>query len=238
MHHIYMVRARYGTGVFLKLNKRDCNIRIRLTPCGAWYQKVQLYIGGDHHVFWPFAGAGGQFSSFLHAVYQLYDDKTVKHTHGRIIPPNRGRHPEPYYRSIAYFSWNERGREEMFRLIRRYQDPMRCVPDGPDPVELEIFLPDKTFRYTVDGRELCYALAKAFTDSIKKYGIGGFCLGSGENYKFQEQLALNQLLFIKAYALGLPEVRNVEKLWTEPSGWKYGLATSLEAEIKLLLMDM
>ena len=63
-------------------------------------------------------------------------------------------------------------------------------------------------------------------------------MGSGENYKFQEQLALNQMLFIKAYALGLPEVRNVEKLWAEPSGWKYGLATSLEAEIKLLLMDM
>lgn len=238
MLHSYVVRARYGTGVFLKLNKRDCNIRIRLTPCGAWYQKVQLYIGGDHHVFWPFTGAGGQFSSFLHAVYELYDDKTVKHTHGRIIPPNRGRHPEPCYRSIAYFSWDERGREEKFRLIQRYQNPMRCVPDGPDPVELEIFLPDKTFRYTVDGRELCYALAKAFTVSIKKYGIGGFCLGSRENYKFQEQLALNQMLFIKAYALGLPEVRNVEKLWAEPSGWKYGLATSLEAEIKLLLMDM
>jgi hypothetical protein len=219
----------------LKLNN---NIRIRLTPCGAWYQKVQLYIGGDHHVFWPYAGAGGQFSSFLHAVYNLYDDKTEKHGHGRIIPPNRGRQPESCYRSISYFSWNERGREERFRLIRRYQDQLRTVPDGPDPVEIEIFLPDKTCRYAVDGRELCYALAKAFTDSIKKYGIGGFCLGSGENYKFQEQLALNQLLFIKAYALGLPEVRNVEKLGAEPSGWKYGLATSLEEEIKLLLMDM
>ena len=90
-------------------------------------------------------------------------------------------------------------------MIRRYQDPNRCIPDGPDPVELEIFLPDKTFRYATDGRELCYALAKAFTDSIKKYGIGGFCLGSGENYKFQEQLALNQLLFIKAYALNVPK---------------------------------
>ena len=197
-----------------------------------------MYIGGDHHVFWPHTGAGGQFSSFLHAVYRLYDDKAVKHDHGRIISPNRGRQPEPCYRSMAYFSWNERGREEKFRLIRRHQDPNRCIPDGPDPVELEIFLPDETFRYAVDGRELCYALAKAFTDSIKKYGIGGFCLGSGENYKFQEQLALNELLFIKAYALGLPEVRNVEKLWAEPSGWKYGLATSLEAEIKLLLMDM
>ena len=27
-----MVRARYGTGVFLKLNKRNCDMRIRLTP--------------------------------------------------------------------------------------------------------------------------------------------------------------------------------------------------------------
>ena len=66
----------------MKLNN---NIRIRLTPCGAEYQKVQLYIDGDHHVFWPYAGAGGQFSSFLHAVYNLYDDKTAKHGYHAIM---------------------------------------------------------------------------------------------------------------------------------------------------------
>ena len=41
-----MVRARYGTGVFLKLNKRNCNIRIRLTPCGSDFTKVQFKIDG------------------------------------------------------------------------------------------------------------------------------------------------------------------------------------------------
>lgn len=198
-----------------------------------------MYIGGDHHVFWPYAGAGGQFSSFLCAVYRLYDDENFEHRHGvRIIQPNRGRHPEPNYRSITSFTWDERGRKETFRLIRRHQEPGHRVPAGADPIEFEIYMPDQTFRYVIDGRELCYALAKAFTDSLKKYGIGGFCLGSGDNYKFYEQLPLNELLFIKAYALNAPEVRKIAKLWSEPSGWKYGLATPLEEEIKLLLTDM
>ena len=69
-----MVRARYGTGVFLKLNKRNCEIRVRLTPIGADFMQVHFRIGGDNHYFYPSCVMGDQFSSFLTAVYCLYNE--------------------------------------------------------------------------------------------------------------------------------------------------------------------
>ena len=72
MRHIRMVRARYGTGVFLKLNKRECNIRFRLTPLSGDFLRVHWRIGGDNHYFFPSAVMCGQFSSLLAAVAVAY----------------------------------------------------------------------------------------------------------------------------------------------------------------------
>ena len=58
----------------MKLHKRNCDIRIRPTPCGADFQKVQWSIGGDRHVLWPSAVMGGQFSDLVTAVYCLYSE--------------------------------------------------------------------------------------------------------------------------------------------------------------------
>ena len=71
MRHIYMMRARSGTGVFLKLNKRNCDMRIRLTPYDCDMLRVHWRIDGDNYYFVASGVMGSQFSAFLSAVYGL-----------------------------------------------------------------------------------------------------------------------------------------------------------------------
>ena len=67
-------RARYGTGDFLKLNKRECGISPELIPCGADFLRVNWCIGGDDHTLWTSSAMGYQFSSFFGAIYKLYSE--------------------------------------------------------------------------------------------------------------------------------------------------------------------
>ena len=79
MHHINMVRARYGTGVFLKLNKRDCGMRIRLTPFDCDMLRIHWRIDGENYYFTASGVMGSQFSAFLSAVYGLYEEEDQSH---------------------------------------------------------------------------------------------------------------------------------------------------------------
>ena len=91
--------------------------------------------------------------------------------------------------------------------------------------------------FTVDGRDLCYAVAKACTEALKKYGFKGYLKSSGEQY-LGDKIDLEMLLFIKAYALNAMEVRDAPKAWEEPDGWRHAYASSFEKEMELLMFDM
>ena len=56
-------------------------MRIRLTPFGGDYLRVHWRIGGENHYFFPSCVMGSQFSVFLTAVYRLYEEEEIRHTH-------------------------------------------------------------------------------------------------------------------------------------------------------------
>jgi len=108
----------------------------------------------------------------------------------------------------------------------------------PDPVQVIFW---RTFgsrkEFTVDGRDLCYAVAKACTEALKKYGFKGYLKSSGEQY-VGDKIDLEMFLFIKAYALDALEARTTIMAWEQPNGWKHAYASSFEKEMELLLFDM
>ena len=55
---------------------------------------------------------------------------------------------------------------------------------------------------------------------------------------FGDSINIEQLLFIKAYALNVLEVRELKTVWKKPKGWMSAAGTSFEDEIELLLFDM
>ena len=241
-----MVRARYGTGVFLKLNKRNCEIRVRLTPVGADFMRVHFRIGGDNHYFYPSCVMGDQFSSFLSAVYCLYNEGCDYHTlHKRQWKKRFGVDPWEYpwqegknsfYKSLP-ITWDEEGRIIEVTVSRR--SPIEEVfPDGvPDPITVSFSYKKQQFQYTVDGRELCYAVAKGYTEAIKKYGFQGYLRSTGMQY-LGDAFDMEELLFVKAYALSAMEAREMKKAWEHPKGWMSAEASSFEKELELLLFDM
>jgi hypothetical protein len=243
-----MVRARYGTGVFLKLNKRECNIRIRLTPIGADFMRVHLRIGKDNHYFYPSCVMGDQFSSFLTAVYCLYNEGYSYHQlHSRQWKRRFGcefqtpseENGNRYFMSIPV-SWDEEGRIDDIILSRSSakQDYFSIAPKGvPDPIGIEISYKKGNFKYTVDGRDLCYAVAKGYTEALKKYGFQGYLRSTGMQY-IGDTFEMEELLFVKAYALDAMESRVLQEAWKHPKGWMSADFSSFEKEIELLLFDM
>ena len=243
-----MVRARYGTGVFLKLNQRICEIRVRLTPIGADFMQVHFRIGGDNHYFYPSCVMGDQFSSFLTAVYCLYNEgydyhqlhmRQWKRRYGCEFQAPSKENGDRYFRSIPIL-WDEEGRTIDVTLSRYCAkgDCFSIVPEGlPDPINVEFSYNKGVFRYTVDGRDLCYAIARGYTEALKKYGFQGYLRSTGMQY-IGDTFEMEELLFVKAYALNAMEARELKTAWEHPRGWMGAQASSFEQELELLLFDM
>lgn len=176
----------------------------------------------------------GQFSVFLDAVYRLYSEENFNHGFVRRIHPNKGPHPTPYWRTVSSVKWDEEGRTVTIRFERQYNDPF----DNQDIINIELFTFLGKFCYCVEGKDLCYAIAKACTETLKKYGFMGYCFSSDDSCRQGESLDLNKLLFIKAYALDAMEIRKLQLLWKDPHGWMDAHRSSLEKELELLLFDM
>ena len=104
---------------------------------------------------------GEQFGAFLYALYGMYyeagGDKRYFNT-GNVKFEREGEFIK------ARFRWDSEGHLTFFALKRRFGDysPPDCSLE--DMMEITI---DRKDTFTVDARDLCYAVAKASTDAMK-----------------------------------------------------------------------
>ena len=184
---------------------------------------------------------GDQFAAFLQAIYCLYEEKRWPHLFYYRGNPDYQCITNPENKGeiirTTKVNWDEEGRFVKFTFTRRCTDRTAILGDAPDPVEVEI---DSVFgidRYVVDGRDLCYAVAKGCTEAIKKYGLLGYTKSTSNQY-YGDTINIKDLLFIKAYALDALEARETEQAWENPNGWEKAEKSSFEKEMELLLFDM
>ena len=226
----------------MKLNKRNCNIRIRLTPCGSDFTKVQFKIGGITNDFFLSGVMGSQFSSLLRAIYCLYDEEDQKHwifqRRGQKTIRNTPQGSEESQLTRVDFNWENEHHGHPITLWRESKSYMPMPEGVPDPVKIIFWRTyGKRREFTIDGRDLCYAVAKACTEALKKYGFKGYLKSSGDQY-LGDSIDIEILLFIKAYALDALEARATQQLWQHPQGWMHAESSSFEKEMELLLFDM
>ena len=86
---------------------------------------------------------------------------------------------------------------------------------------------DEVFTFDVKYSDFCYAVAKAFTQLIKKYGFYGYHMST-----YNQDLNLRYFLSIKSIALNNYDA--VLLININDDGW----ASSLEKELELLQFDM
>ena len=208
-----------------ELKKRDCDIKIKLTPSGTQFLRFEMDIQGDHLDFLPASTMGDQFGAVVSALYTLFHEKEDMHEEWRsrehISNDNHVIHT-----IVTKVDWDNEGDVVEIVMSRK------CTVDidyENDLIDIEINNYDEVLKqYTVKTKDLCYAVAKACTEVLKEYGIYGYRYSTEQDY-----FKLHQLLYIKSFALGNFEAR---ELISEENDWVK--KTSFEKEIELLLFDM
>ena len=224
---------------------------MELRPLGSNHLEFIWDIDGDHHEFYASSVMGGQFSLFLKAVYCLYLEKGDPHRNfGRDVklwwnlPTEDESLRKGEDRANTEFSWDGEGSLVYFRFSRVRSECLSGVFPEKDPIFIEIryhrHRKGPMHTYVVEGRDLCYAVAKAVTDALKKYGIHGYYRSTGDSCDVCQGDVIDpeQFLFIKAYALSVMESRSLTPVQIEDDGFDCSESSPIEKEVELLLFEM
>ncbi len=227
----------------MKLKKRYCPINIELDPYGIDMLDISMDICGKHYDFTASSVMGEQFGAFLYALYGMYYEAPGEKRYHKKLPYNNGwpikiEHIGDYITSR--FRWDSEGHVTIFVLKRLFGSYSYPDYNKTDTIELTI---NERDTFLVDARDLCYAVAKASTDAMKKYGIYGYHLTCGADANgFGDSIDIERLLFIKAYALNAMEARKISDAGKHPlypdDDLYCASISPFEKEIELLLFDM
>ncbi len=221
-------------------------MRIRLTPYDYDFLRVHWRIDGENYYFFASGAMGSQFSAFLSAVYCLYEEKDRSHYfHSQYSKNITHEHPhnreDKRYHSEAKVFWDGEGPYYTITFTRSSESAGPVLDlHKPDPIQVKIEgIRRSTKECTIDGRDLCYAIARGCTEALKKYGFKGYTLSTGGTY-IGDGFNIEELLFVKAYALNVLEVCEAKIAWKNPvpNWWGEARSTSFSNEIELLLFDM
>jgi hypothetical protein len=171
---------------------------------------------------------GDGFPALLESVYRLYP-LLKEYTSSSYIEEVKitqiidGDKMELWVPEKAKFYWDEEGVIIDWVISK---DPF-IQEEFDINIKLNIYgEEDETKEFTVSYKDFCYALAKAITQTLKKYGINGFYRGY-----CSADINIRQFLHIKAIALGAKDY--IDIFWT-----KDGDCSDLNKEIELLMLDM
>ena len=209
-----------------ELKKRDCDIRIKLTPSGAQYLHFEMDIQGDHLEFLPASTIGDQFGAIISALYTLFHEKDDGHEewrHREYLSDEK----HVVHTVVTKVEWDNEG--DVIEIIMS----RKCEVDidyENDLINIELRNYDELLKkYTVKTKDLCYAVAKACTEVLKEYGFYGYRYSTEHDY-----FEIHQLLYIKLFALLNFDARVLRS--KDKNEWAE--RTSFEKEIELLLFDM
>ena len=212
----------------MKLQKRDCGIKVHIEPLGAELLDVSFDFGYDKLEYTP-STAGcffdTQFGEFVCALYTLYHEKNNDRYDGHCEWQESVYHTNSdnkIYATTVKLDWDGEGTFLTLELTRKWNGDTILLRSSMDS--------GKTYReFVVNDRDFCYAVAKGCTEAIKRFGFYGYRYSTES-----EPIKIHQLLFIKAYALYNMEARELTVVDEELGCCK----SNFEKEMELLLFDM
>ena len=204
----------------MKLEKRDCGIKISLVPCGGCMSVYFDFYGTKAH-FNPHESVSSMFGALLTAVYALFEEEHDFHDEWKWRRFHSTKE-DGIYGVSTRVEWDNEG-TEMELVFTHFYDATE--------VDIEIERSDKKgkTKITVDSRDLCYAIGKACTDVLKSFGFYGYHFSTeGDHF------VLHRLLFMKAYGMNITDVRQLKEM----NEWRDTGKTDFAKEMELLLFDM
>ena len=211
----------------MELKKRDCRIKVYIEPLGAELLDVSFDFGESKLEFTPSTAgmSDEQFGEFICALYTLYEENNSGRFDGHSEWKRRKYHAESDHlikATTVTVKWDGEGPCMELEMTRKWKDDNILIRSTIDYGE--------TYKeFLVNDKDFCYAVAKACTDVIKRFGFYGYRYSTES-----EPIKIHQLLFLKAYALGNMEARELIVVEEELDCCK----SIFEKEIELLLFDM
>ena len=219
---------------FIKAKKYDCPLKFTVSDCeSGWTHMIFDFNGIKIETYISYLGY--QPSALLEATrifhsHEISYDEGHSYSHIDIEKTEDVDSPEGIWDVVPMvvgFQWDEEPMLTTWTIIRDAKD----IGKEDFPLKIRIArTTDKVVNYefTVQYRDLCYAVAKCYTELLKQYGFSGYYHGS-----YGDDLNIRQLLEIKGYALGL-----TSNLYAEDETKSYRLQLTPDEELELLKMDM
>ena len=232
--------------------KRECSIKMEITPYGDGWEDIDLEIQGDHH-WWSVSGSlGDGFGALVESLYCLYPEHyrefdrcrwlkeraelTGERKNGKWVdvrPVKPGERCTYFTVPVqTRFLWDEEGCGVRWALSR----PANDKHEFPLSVEIEEFSDygarakvTGRYRYVVPYADMCHAVGKALTAAMKTHGFTGF-----EASVWESDINVRHLCFLKACGMGRPDF--FMPVYGEEQG--SGAKTSFADEMELLAFDM
>lgn len=233
--------------------KRECPVKMTITPYGSGWEDITLEIQGDRH-WWSVSGClGAGFWALVEGLYALYPNQAtceqeaqnsiselyeyvydcINGEYCNKRPKTAGDKGKTFSREPKTAScwWDCEGHGVQWTLTR----PENGKSDFPVTVKLEekASYKDspiaKTFSYVVRYSDICYAVGKAVTEAMKSHGFGGF-----HESVWESDINVRHLCFLKACGMGRPDF--FLPVYGEEKG--SGAKTSFSDEMELLAFDM
>jgi len=209
----------------MNLKRRDCPIKAFIEPLGAELLTVTFDFGDRKLAYTPSTVMGDQFGEFVCALYTLYHEDINGRFDGHNEWYEREYHTNSEHEiqaTTVKVDWDGEGTYMMLEMTKQMDGNTILLRSSLDY--------GKTYQeYIVDDRDFCYAVAKACTEAIKHFGFYGY------RYSTESQpIKIHQLLFLKAYALGNMEAREL----TVVDECLDCCKSNFEKEMELLLFDM
>ena len=209
----------------MKLQKRDCNIKVHIEPLGTALLAVSFDFGDKKLEYTPSTAMGDQFGEFVCALYTLYCENRNGRLDGHCEWNKREHHSNDKHEiqaTTVTVDWDDEGTNMTIEMTKPLDGDTILLRSSMDY--------GKTYQeYTVNDRDFCYAVAKACTEAIKEFGFYGY------RYSTESQpIKIHQLLFLKAYALGNMDARDLTVVDEGLDCCK----SDFEKELELLLFDM
>lgn len=210
------------------LKARECDVKIKLSPSGTQFLHFEMDVSGDKFDYSPASTISVQFGAFVSAVYKLFiedidDEHTEWGNHEYLSDENHVIHTV-----VTKVSWEDEGTDVDIVFSRKVSSKIDYENDMMD-VEIRSYSYDTMLKkYTLKTKDFCYAVAKACTEVLKKYGFYGYRYSTEYDH-----FIIHQLLYIKCFALGNFEARELTDADDE-----FTKKTSFEKEMELLMFDM
>lgn len=178
-----------------KAKKYDCPIKMEIIECDDYGDTVLMCsINGVEHIINNSCWSAGDSTSFLIDAVSIYNWSIEKYLIRSSLRFNECSLNERQVYEID-IDWDDEGPDTWFYLRVNEAD----FEKDDFIIELEMeFDSGETRIYRVQYRDLCYAVAKCFTDLLKKYGIFKYRKKTMYDY-----IDIERLIGLKAYALGL-----------------------------------